>query len=107
MGKKLYEFTWYCGRQGTLEGRFVLNDQEQAMLNALYGKVIDFGEALGKHSQIRGPLLQKDIAVITDNEGFIDTAAVLKVDLNFGYNPLSYYLGMVADGLAEPLDVSP
>ena len=60
--KKLYKFYWDCGRMGSLEGVFVAEETE---LKAAIGKTIDFGEALGKHSEIDGPLLDKDITEIS------------------------------------------
>jgi len=83
--KKLLAFHADCGRMGSLDGRFVLDEQEQAALAELYGSTISFGEVLGSIE-----LLEKHITTVTDDAGFLDMAERLGVDLCSGFNPLSY-----------------
>lgn len=70
---------------GTVEGLFVA---DKDAVKAAIGEEVYFGEILGKHSEVCGPLEARDIKVITDDP------AVVKVfndyELSSGYNPLSY-----------------
>jgi hypothetical protein len=91
--KKLFRFHTYCGRMGKLEGQFVLNEEEQAELEKLYGKEIHFGEVLGKHSDISITLKRSEITVVTDDQAFLGMAAKLRISLDSGFNPLDYVDG--------------
>lgn len=86
--KNLYDFYWDCGRQGEVEGRFLATPKE---IENLIGKKVQFGEILGKHSDIYGIIEEGDITLITDNQQFIKEASRIGVDLCFGYNPIHYY----------------
>jgi hypothetical protein len=97
MGKKLMEFDVYCGRMGSLEGRFILDDAEQAELDALMGKEIYFGEVLGKHSEVIIKLEPAYIKVVTDNESFLNEAARLGISLAHGFDPLQTHKEYVQD----------
>jgi len=83
--KGVYKFLWGCGRNGDLEGVFISTTKE---VNEILGKEIDFGEVLGKHSEICGTIDKGDITLVTHDP------AVVKViedhGLTSGYNPFDY-----------------
>lgn len=83
--KKVYKFTWDCGRQGCVNGTFVA---DEADMDAAMGKQIYFGEILGKHSEIYGELDCGDIEVLSDIPE--EVAVFEKLGGCFGYNPLQY-----------------
>jgi hypothetical protein len=85
--KKLYKFNWNCGRQGDLDGVFIRDDADVA---AALGKFVDFGSALGKHSEITGTLEEADFEVASEDQAFIAEAErILGTSLS-GYNPFDY-----------------
>jgi hypothetical protein len=83
--KLLYRFQWNCGRMGDMSGIFVADSD--AVKNAI-GSELYFGEVLGKHSEIEGTLVEDDVEVITDDQGFIQRFEEL--GCSNGFNPLSY-----------------
>jgi hypothetical protein len=85
---KLWKFFWDCYRGGSLEGIFIASSDD---VNKAIGKVIYFGEVLGKHSEISGTLDKEDVTVVTDDQDFISKAEVIFGSKNIsGYNPLDY-----------------
>ncbi|MFW6377366.1 MAG: hypothetical protein ACOCZ5_01845 [bacterium] len=87
MNKFLYNFHWYCGRQGDVEGLFVATEEE---IKNLIGKEVWFGEILGKHSEIYGVIEEGEIEKLD-----ISSVAVEEVSKHLGrnwsgYNPLDY-----------------
>ena len=82
---KLWKFYWYCGRMGELSGVFVATEKE---VNAVIGQEIDFGEVLGKHSKIAGPLKPEDVREMAVSYEFIKEFD--EVFGSIGYNPLDY-----------------
>ena len=86
--KKLYKFEWDYGRQGSIDGLFISEEQE---VRSIVGKHIDFGEALGKHSQVYGEIEEDDIIEIKVSQSVIDElGCVFKGGNIIGYNPLEY-----------------
>ena len=86
--KKLYKFEWDYGRQGNIDGLFISEEQE---VRSIVGKYIDFGEALGKHSQVDGEIEEDDIIEIKVSQSVIDEMRCIFKDGNIiGYNPLEY-----------------
>jgi hypothetical protein len=67
--KAIYEFRFDCGRMGALEGLFAVNDDGEKALRGLMasGEEVYFGEVLGKHSEIRGPIEEGDLTLKTDD----------------------------------------
>lgn len=65
---KLYRFHKSFGRMGDLDGLFVATPSDIAYLE---GKALDFGEALGKHSEIYFPFEMDQIEVVSDDQDFI------------------------------------
>jgi len=86
--KTIYRFHWDCRRMGTLSGLFIADTQQVA---EAMGKKIDFGEVLGKHSEIYGVLEENDLEVVTDDQQFIQQCITVFGDGTIsGYNPLEY-----------------
>lgn len=84
--KALFKLHFDCGRQGTLNGIFIAEKEDVDILLAHEDIKIDFGEALGKYSNINGNLLLNDITFITDNKEVIDMFE--KYEISSGYNPI-------------------
>ena len=84
--RAIYKFHVDFGRMGDLTGVFVAEESE---LNNIMGKTIDFGEALGKHSEVFFELEEKHLTKVTDDQSFITLFD--KFGLSTGYNPLDYY----------------
>lgn len=83
----LARFRWEVKRMGNVEGMFVTS---KAKLESAYGKYVDFGEILGKHSSIGGILDRGDITVVNDDQVFLNQlVAIAGWDLG-GHNPLGY-----------------
>lgn len=85
--KALYKFHFDAGRMGTLYGMFVAEKEkvEELMKSK---RVIYFGEVLGKHSEIMGPIEDADITFVSSDEKVL--AVVEHFDLEFGFNPFDY-----------------
>ncbi len=73
---------------GSIDGLFVAEASE---LDALIGKQLYFGEVLGKHSDIFGPLEKGDITIVDDDEDFIKKLVdVIGSESISGFNPFDY-----------------
>jgi hypothetical protein len=88
MSRYLWRFYWDCGRQGDVEGLFVATEEE---INNIIGEEVNFGEILGKHSEVYGTIEEKEEITKLD----LDSETVEKVskilgDTWSGYNPLKY-----------------
>ncbi len=90
---RLVAFNYDCGRGGSLSGTFVLDEYEWAKLQALIkaGHEVYFGEVLGKHSEVCGPIEDFDIDVVTEDQDWLYKAKELGINLDIGCNPLDYY----------------
>jgi hypothetical protein len=86
---KLYKMDFDCGRMGSLFGVFLAEPQAVA---AAMGKQIYFGEVLGKHSEICGPLGADEVKALDVPDEFVKEFAKHFPD-GFGYNPLKYIHG--------------
>lgn len=84
---KLWKFHWDCGRAGDLYGVFIATEEE---VQSLVGKQVDFGEALGKHSNVYGRIEPKEITLITDNAEAIKALQEACGKTISGHNPLQY-----------------
>ena len=87
--KALYKMNLDCGRQGNLEGIFVAEDEDVEIL-LKHQLEIQFGEVLGKHSDVCGYIGEDEIEKITSDENVIKIFEQYK--LKSGYNPFSYPL---------------
>lgn len=89
--KGLYKYKWDFGRMGRLEGLFLALPSE---VQSAIGKEFDFGEALGKHSEIEGEIEPDDLKLVTDDPG--DVAVIERLfgqDNICGRNPLKCLVG--------------
>lgn len=86
--KKLYIMNFDCGRMGSLEGLFVAEDTD---LNGIIGSEVNFGEALGKHSEVYGTLEDSYITEVSEDQDKIEwLVSVIGSDSISGYNPFDY-----------------
>lgn len=90
--KLLWKFYWDCDSMGEVKGLFTATAGE---IEDAIGKTVEFGEILGKHSDISGELERSDLVLVTDDQEDIKTIERIgkKYDydfLNQGYNPLRY-----------------
>jgi hypothetical protein len=86
---QLYKFYWDCGRMGWLDGLFIADEAEVA---AAIGKTVDFGEALGKHSEVYGTLEACDVKLIPLSDAtLVELVATLGKETLCGRNPLRAY----------------
>lgn len=81
----MYRFALDCGRMGELSSVFTATPEDIA---ASIGRRAYFGEALGKHSDIRTDLTEDHFELVTDNQEFVGMFD--KFRLSTGYNPLDY-----------------
>lgn len=80
---KLHGRTYY----GTLYGLFIEDTEKVEKL--IDEKIeVNFGEVLGKHSEVVSNLDKSDIELVTTDEAVIKT--VQDNNLCFGYNPFNY-----------------
>lgn len=82
--KALYKFVQEHGRSGTLTGVFV-SEKEYVEKLIQTEIIVDFGEVLGKHSDISGKILPDEITMITDNQEVIKI--VEDYGLENGFDP--------------------
>lgn len=88
MKNLLVKYKKDCGRMGYVDGLFVCTEEE---LKSLYGTTIEFGEILGKHSEISVRFAEKDLIVLTEDQEFIYKLVTLIGKNSIpGYNPLNY-----------------
>jgi hypothetical protein len=89
--KGLYQFSWDCGRMGTLEGLFIA---DASAVKKLYDKNVYFGEVLGKHSEIEGTIEVGDIVLKSDDAALIEQLEEMFPRPTLcGHNPLDYVDG--------------
>lgn len=88
MNQKLYKFHWDYGNMGDVHGIFIATDEE---IKDALGRVVSFGSALGKYSDIYGDLEEKDLEVVSEDQNFIQQFSEC-IGRSFGYNPLEYIL---------------
>lgn len=79
------------GRMGELNGLFILNDRKE--IDDLVDKTIEFGECLGKHSDIMVDLSKDDYEILTEDQEFIEKfiEIVGQSGTISGLNPVDYY----------------
>lgn len=88
MEKQLVKFHWDCGRQGSVNGLFVTTAEE---ISKVIGQHVYFGEALGKHSDINGPLEAGDFQVVSSDQEFIvKMVEIIGSETISGHNPFQY-----------------
>lgn len=83
----LWKFYWDCKRQGEVTGLFVATEEE---VKNLIGKEVNFGEILGKHSEVYGTIEEGEITKVDlDSETVEKVQKVLGYTWS-GYNPENY-----------------
>lgn len=87
MEKGIFKLTFDCGRSGELHGIFVAKKYDVKEL-VESGEEVYFGEVLGKHSEVYGPIEESEIELVTDDLHAIEIFE--KYDLSSGYNPFDY-----------------
>ncbi len=85
MARTLYRFHVDCKRMGVLRGLWTAEPEEVA---ALVGKTVEFGEVLGKHSEIIVDIEESHIVAVTDDPAFV--AKFDEYDCGSGFDPRSY-----------------
>ena len=85
--KAIYKLKFDCGRMGSLEGIFTA---EVSRMNSLIqsGENVYFGEVLGKHSEIYGPIEESEVTLVTDAPEVV--AVFEKHGMETGFNPFDY-----------------
>lgn len=87
--KLLVEFHADCGRMGFLSSTFVTTREK---LDKIKGKEVYFGEVLGKHSEIYGPVKEEYFTILNDDQSFIkEFEKHLGEDWSVGHNPFHYW----------------
>lgn len=89
--KALYKYDWDFGRMGKLSGLFLALPSQ---VKAAVGQTFDFGEALGKHSEITGEIESDDLKLVSDDPA--DVAVIERLfskDNICGHNPLKCLQG--------------
>jgi hypothetical protein len=86
MNKALYKFHFDAGRQGALHGLFIADPKDVRELIESK-RIVRFGEVLGKHSDIRGPVEDYDLTLVTDDPEKIKWAEEAR--LCFGFDPFN------------------
>lgn len=94
MTEAIFKFRWYFGRMGRLDGLFISNKEQ---VKDLIGKELDFGEVLGKHSEVCGNIEADEIEFISDDPVFVESFKKAFGD-HFGYNPLDAIVERDEDG---------
>ena len=87
--KKLYKFSKWFGRNGTLEGVFIAEQNDVAKL-IKEGTNIYFGEALGKHSEVSCVIKEEDIIILDVYDSTVDDLLLHIGSTISGYNPFDY-----------------
>jgi|DEB19_MinimDraft_2_1074335.scaffolds.fasta_scaffold24464_4 hypothetical protein len=84
---KLWKFNWDCGRQGELEGLFIATQEE---VDDAIGCEVQFGECLGKHSDVYGTIDDGEITEVEVSQVTLDELHKVFGSTISGYNPLHY-----------------
>ena len=87
MKKGIYKLNFSCGRSGDLEGIFVSTKERVDKLVQSQIEVY-FGEVMGKHSEVYGPIDEDEIILVTDDKKAVEI--VEKYYLHNGTNPFNY-----------------
>lgn len=83
MASGLYKFYWDCGRNGSIDGAFIADEEE---VLAIIGTEVAMGEVLGKHSDIYGTIEPGEITLVTQDPAVLEALKGFSV----GVNPLDY-----------------
>jgi len=84
---KLWKFHWDCGRSGEIEGLFIATEED---VKTTIGCEVDFGECLGKHSEVYGTIDDGEITEVEVSQGTLDELYKVFGSTVSGYNPMHY-----------------
>lgn len=84
--KAVFKLNFNCGRMGTLEGVFISTTEKVKTLIDSQIQVY-FGEVLGKHSEIYGPISSEEITMITSDSNVVKVME--EHYLTSGHNPFN------------------
>ena len=87
MERYLWKFHWDCGRSGDLHSLFVATEQE---VKDLVGRDANFGEVLGKHSEVYGTIQEGEITKVDLDTETVEKVSKVLGDIWSGYNPMDY-----------------
>ena len=95
MKKAIYKFYQDHGRMGSLEGIFVANPQKVKQLIDSE-KEVYFGEVLGKHSEIYGPISEDEMTMVAVEPALVELFEAH--DLSSGFCPFDYMEEIFEEG---------
>lgn len=84
---RLYRFFWDAGRMGQIESLFFATEEQ---IEKMLGAEINFGEVLGKHSEVYGTVEREDLEEIILSEDVLKELHFVFGKHICGYNPLDY-----------------
>lgn len=85
--KYLYRFYWNAGRMGSLQGLFVSTEVE---IKDIIGRYANFGEVLGKHSEVYGYIEDGDVEKLDISSDAVVEVSKYLGDTWSGFNPVGY-----------------
>jgi len=88
MSKKLYQFELDWGRVGSLSGLFI---EDEENIKQIIGEEVDFGEAMGKHSDVVDTMTEDMFTIVDVPESVLEVLETKLGKTLSGYNPLDFY----------------
>lgn len=83
--KGVYKLYKDCGRMGSISGTFIATAAE---VELLMGREVNFGEVLGKHSEVYFTMTPDNITLVTTDEKAV--SVIEEHDLTSGFSPFDY-----------------
>lgn len=94
MKKAIFKFKADFNRNGSLEGVFISTKEKvDVLINNIV--TVDFGEVLGKHSDVHCDITNENLVFVSDNEKIVELFE--QHDLESGYNPFNYMVSGSTD----------
>ena len=95
--KGVYKLYKDCGRMGSISGTFIATAAE---VELLMGREANFGEVLGKHSEVYFTMTPDNITLVTTDEKAV--SVIEEHDLTSGFSPFDYEIeGLEQDDNGE------
>ena len=95
--KGVYKLYKDCGRMGSISGTFIATAAE---VELLMGREVNFGEVLGKHSEVYFTMTPDNITLVTTDEKTV--SVIEEHDLTSGFSPFNYEIeGLEQDDNGE------
>lgn len=101
---RIYRYSVSCGRSGSLEGMFAVDDVGEACLRALIEskRRIHFGEVLGKHSEVIQILAPNEIQQVEATPEEVATVLrVMGIEGDAVVSVISGFCPLQCDGTCE------